>query len=684
MLKVIKWLEETPGAARRVSGRPGPHSGIRGCHDAAQMAQDTGAWMSSTSAWLSCDDRWKHPAVAGGRCGRTVRLILGLMLVMAACARPVPQATSGAVLVSGTTAADLLSIVRTLAAPAMEGRATGSPGMQRAARYIAAEFQQAGLLPAGDGGSYFQAFEVVTGIHLGDQNHLQLQGAEGGQAYRVTQDFTPFSFSDSGRVQGEVAFAGYGITAPELQYDDYAGVDVAGRIVLVLSGDPRERDTTSPFRRPEAYRYTEVRYKVLNAREHGARGVILVTNPIAHSEEPERLFAIRGITSVSQSGILAINALRRVADAILGGSGNSLRGLQEAIDHDLRPHSFVVSGVTTDIAVHLIHEHGQAWNVIGLLRGTDPALREQAIVVGAHYDHLGHGGETSLAPERYGEIHPGADDNASGVAGVIGLARVFAAEGGARRTILFMAFAGEEMGLLGSSHYVRAPVVPLARTVAMLNMDMIGRLRNDTLFVFGVDTGKEFRGELEAANRDVGLTFRLSGDGYGPSDHTPFYGKNLPVLFFFTGPHPDYHRPSDTPDKINAAGLSRVVQLMAGVLRRVAEGPAPVTFVRVERSSPPRPSAERGQGYGPFFGSIPEFGQPDDGVRLNGVLAGSPAEKAGLRTGDLIVRFDGRTIRNLEDFVFVLRGKRAGDEVEVIYRRGNEEHTASAVLGVRP
>ncbi|HYL79460.1 MAG TPA: M28 family peptidase [Candidatus Acidoferrum sp.] len=646
--------------------------------------------MSTSAAGLKRDDGVGHSAFAARNGRRALRLILGLVLVTAACARPVPQAmpagspTQGAALLSGASAADLLGIVGTLAGPEMEGRATGSPGMVRAARYIATAFQRAGLLPAGDGGSYFQAFDVVTGIHLGEQNRLHLQGAAGGRDYQVSQDFTPFSFSDSGRVQGEVAFVGYGITAPDLRYDDYAGVDVAGRIVLVLSGDPRERDTSSPFRRPEAYRYTEVRYKVLNAREHGARGVILVTNPVAHGEEPERLFAIRGITSVSQSGILAINALRRVADAVLAGSGHSLRELQEAIDRDLRPHSFVASAVTTEIAVQLIHEHGQAWNVIGLLRGTDPALREQAVVVGAHYDHLGHGGETSLAPERYGEIHPGADDNASGVAGVIGLARVFAAEGGARRTVIFMAFAGEEMGLLGSSHYVRAPAIPLEHTVAMLNMDMIGRLRNDTLYVFGVDTGKEFREELEAANRDVGLTFRLSGDGYGPSDHTPFYSKNLPVLFFFTGPHPDYHRPSDTPDKINASGLSRVVRLMAGVLRRIAGGSAPVTFVRVERSSPLRPSAERGQGYGPYFGLIPEFGLPDDGVRLNGVLAGSPAEKAGLRTGDLIVRFDGRTVRNLEDFVFVLRGKRAGDEVEVVYRRGTEEHTVGAVLGVRP
>jgi membrane-associated protease RseP (regulator of RpoE activity) len=309
-------------------------------------------------------------------------------------------------------------------------------------------------------------------------------------------------------------------------------------------------------------------------------------------------------------------------------------------------------------------------------------LRDQAIVVGAHYDHLGLGGETSLAPSRFGEIHPGADDNASGVAGVIGLARQFAAAGGSRRTVVFVAFAGEEMGLLGSTQYVRDPAVPLEGTVAMLNMDMIGRLRADRLYVFGVDTGKEFREALERANRDTALQLQFRGDGYGPSDHTPFYAKDRPVLFFFTGPHEDYHRPSDTPEKVNAAGMERVLRLIAGVLRSVADAPAPVSFVRAAPSSPPR-SRGSGAGYGPYFGMIPEFGQAEDGVRLGGVRAGSPAEKAGMQAGDLIVRFDGKAVRNLEDFVFVLRGKRAGDRVEVIYRRGNDLRTTSAVLEAR-
>ncbi|HSD50711.1 MAG TPA: M28 family peptidase [Candidatus Methylomirabilis sp.] len=606
--------------------------------------------------------------------------------VVAACGQSLPQATSaGPVPVASQTAAsaaDLLEIVKTLAAPEMGGRASGSSGMERAARYIAGEFQRAGLEPRGDVRSYFQTFDVVTGIRLGEGNRLRLHQGERVQEYQVGRDFTPFSFSDSGTAKGAIVFAGYGITALELQYDDYAGLDVTGKIVLLLSGEPRERDPQSPFRRPEAYRYTEVRYKILNAREHGARGVILVTNPLAHGDEPERLFAIRGITSVSQSGILAVNALRGVMETILAGTGRSLRELQEAIDRDLAPRSFLVPGVTLEMDVRLIRERGRAWNVIGLLQGTDPTLRDQVVVVGAHYDHLGDGGETSLAPSRYGEVHPGADDNASGVAGVIGLARLIAAAGGARRTVVFVAFAGEEMGLLGSAQYVGDPPVPLGGTVAMLNMDMIGRLRENRLYVFGVDTGKEFREALEAANRDTGLRLTFSGDGYGPSDHTPFYAKDRPVLFFFTGPHEDYHRPSDTPDKINAAGMERVLRLIAGVLRSVVDGPAPVTFARAAPSPPPR-SRGSGTGYGPYFGMIPEFGQPDDGVKLGGVRAGSPAEKAGLQAGDLIVRFDGKAVRSLEDFVFVLRGKRAGDRVEVVYRRGDELRMTSAVLEAR-
>jgi membrane-associated protease RseP (regulator of RpoE activity) len=235
------------------------------------------------------------------------------------------------------------------------------------------------------------------------------------------------------------------------------------------------------------------------------------------------------------------------------------------------------------------------------------------------------------------------------------------------------------MGLLGSTQYARSPALPLERTVTMINLDMIGRLRSDKLYVFGVDTGKELREALAAANRRAALDLAFSGDGYGPSDHTPFYAKDRPVLFFFTGPHEDYHRPTDTPDKINGPGLARVVEFIGDVARTLADSTPPITFVRV-REAPPPQARGGGQSYGPYFGLIPEFGQPDDGVRLGGVRPGSPAEKAGLQAGDLIVRFDDKPVRNLEDLTFVLRGKRAGDHVEVVFRRGNDLRTTGAVL----
>jgi Zn-dependent M28 family amino/carboxypeptidase len=333
--------------------------------------------------------------------------------------------------------------------------------------------------------------------------------------------------------------------------------------------------------------------------------------------------------------------------------------------------------------VSLVREHGSTANVVGLLPGSDPALRDQAIVIGAHYDHLGFGGEHSLAPAQVGTVHPGADDNASGTAGVIALARAFAAAGGARRTLVFAAFAAEEIGLLGSAHYVRHPPVPLERTVAMVNFDMIGRLQNGRVYISGAQTGEGLEALARAANSGVGLDLVLRGDGYDPSDHTSFLARDRPVLFFFTGTHADYHRPSDTADKINAAGMRQVLLLARGAIDALANQQTMLAF-RKPAASPPARAGGRGGGYGPYFGSIPDFGGGSDkGVLLTGVRQGSPAERAGLRAGDTIVRFAGVTVRTLEDLIFALRSRRAGDEVEVTFVRDGTPHTARTVLEQR-
>ncbi|MGH7409031.1 MAG: M28 family peptidase, partial [Candidatus Methylomirabilales bacterium] len=391
--------------------------------------------------------------------------------------------------------ADLLRHVEVLAGPAMEGRASGTPGGERAAAYIAAEFARAGLTPGGEGGSYFQPFEVITGIRLGPANALHFDGlpAPPTPSPVVGQDFIPLSFSTEGSVEGEILFVGYGITAPELGYDDYAGRDATGKVVLVMTHEPRERDEGSPFRRPEAYRHTEARTKVTTAREHGAVAVLLVRDPINHRDEPEELIGLRGASS-SRSSLLAVNLTTALADRLLAAAGKRLADLQTAIDASLAPQSLSLPGVRVRLSVDLIREKGRAVNVVGLLPGRDAALRETAVVLGAHYDHLGRGGEASLNPAAFGAIHPGADDNASGTAAVLGLARAFAAAGGAPRTLVFAAFAGEEMGLLGSSFYTKQPPIPLEKTVAMLNLDMVGRLRDRKVLVGGVETAREWPG----------------------------------------------------------------------------------------------------------------------------------------------------------------------------------------------
>ncbi|MFQ5657191.1 MAG: M28 family peptidase, partial [Candidatus Methylomirabilales bacterium] len=576
-------------------------------------------------------------------------------------------------------AAALLEQVRILASPEMTGRGPGTPGIDRAADHIALEFQKAGLKPGGTDG-HRQPFEVVTAVSIGPKTQMHVVNTEPEEESKEAVSdtlFTPFGFSEDGVVEADVVFVGYGITAHELNYDDYAGLDVTGKIVLVMTHEPREKDEKSPFRDPKAYRYTEVRYKAINAREHGAKAIIIVEDPLSHQGDPEQLFAIRGVMGGSRAGIIAVNAKRILAENLLKGTGKMLASLQRDIDRALNPQSLVIPGVRLAIQVNLFEERGTTANIVGVLPGSDAALRETAILIGAHYDHLGFGGEYSLAPSRYGEIHPGADDNASGTAGLILLARAFARRGRAKRTLIFAAFSAEEMGIIGSGYYARHPLIPLEKTVAMINMDMIGRLTDSTLYVMGSKTGEEFADVLQEVNRGFHLNLKLGKGAYGPSDHTSFYVRKVPILFFFSGPHTDYHRPSDTWDKINGDGLADVTRLVYRVIDRLANRPEPITYVQVEEPQP----AGRGRGYGAYFGSIPDFGPGDgQGVRLMGVRPGSPAEKAGLQSEDVLVKMGGVRIKNLRDLLYILRSKRAGDTVEVVFLRNGQKLQSTTTL----
>jgi hypothetical protein len=321
-------------------------------------------------------------------------------------------------------------------------------------------------------------------------------------------------------------------------------------------------------------------------------------------------------------------------------------------------------------------------NVVGVIRGRDPALRDQAVVVGAHYDHLGRGQshQGSLAPDSVGAIHHGADDNASGTVALLEIARRLAAAP-PKRSVIVVAFAGEELGLLGSAAYVRNPVVPLDRTVAMLNLDMVGRLRGDRLLVYGSETAAEFPSLLDSLNRGAHFALAHSGDGYGRSDQQSFYVAGTPVLHFFTDLHEDYHRPSDAAEKVNVAGLVRVADFAADLARVLADRPAPLTLV--VKPPPAATTAASGSGYGAYLGSIPDMSGGGPGVRLSGVRSGSPAERAGLKGGDVLLRIGRFEVGDLQAMTTALRAHHAGDTVVVVFRREAAVDSTVVVFGQR-
>jgi len=334
-------------------------------------------------------------------------------------------------------------------------------------------------------------------------------------------------------------------------------------------------------------------------------------------------------------------------------------------------------------APHLAVAGLEGRNVIGILPGRDRELAREAVVVGAHYDHLGRGGPFALDPDSAGAVHNGADDNASGTAALIEIARVLALRPPAR-TVVFVAFTGEELGLLGSAYYVRHPVVPLPRTVAMVNLDMVGRLRSNRLIVYGAATAKELPALLDSLDRAAGFDLKAEGDGYGPSDQSSFYAAKRPVLHFFTDLHEDYHRATDDWPKINADGLKRVADFAGVVVAALADRRRPLTFV--DLPAPHTASADSHvvmPGYGAYLGTIPDMTGTPGGVRLSGVRAGSPAARAGLRTADIIMRIGDRDVPDLQAMADALRAHQPGDVVDIVVRRGDSTTTVRATLGTR-
>lgn len=538
--------------------------------------------------------------------------------------------------------------VRHLASDALDGRRTGTNGATEAARYIAKEFSRLKLKSLTTG--YLQKFPYVAGVNLGKTNAL----AVGNDKPEPGVDWVPLGFSSSAKVDGGLVFVGYGITASELNHNDYASANATGKIAIALQGTPDGANPHGQF-----LRYEGVRWKAVAAKNAGAKALIVIAREA--NLKDDRLTRLAYDNTAGDAGLPVIVVSRQAADRLLALSGSSLSQLEQS------PASRTLTGeisLTTDI----VRDEVPAYNVIGMLEGSDPLLKKEVIIIGAHYDHLGRGGEGSgsLAPSS-GEIHHGADDNASGTAGVLELARLFTTQNPKpRRTIVFMAFGGEEEGLLGSNYYVNHPVLPLANTVAMINMDMIGRMKDRRLVIGGVGTAKEWR-DIMAADTEKAFQLTLNEDGFGPSDHSSFYAKQIPVLFFWTGTHNDYHKPSDTFEKINYDDEALILKMVARIVNQLDTADKRLTYTTAKSDATPRTG-----GFRVYLGTIPNYADSTDGLLIDGVRDDSPAAKAGLKAGDRIVKIGTREIKNVYDYTAALGEMKAGEEYAVEVVRGTE------------
>ena len=627
-----------------------------------------------------------------------------------------------------------------LASDELEGRGIGTKGIDAAADYIAQQFASLGLKTDLFDGGPFQKFKMTVGAELGANNQLTLVGpptaeAPDGQkiALNLEQEFRPLSTSGSGTIDLPLVFVGYGITAADEMYDDYAGIDVTGKAVVILRKEPQQSNPHSVFNGTDASAHAPFLRKLSNAYEHGAAAVILVNDEygirqnvaaqrVALQEALDKLAAesvalkeladptlaqieeqrakidelaaqvrtigdalrneydpLLGFNAIGDDAggrNFAIVSVRRAAlDAALrAATGLDLSSLETQIDAGPAPHSMEISGWKLAGEVAVNRTEVEVKNVIGVLEGEGP-LADETVVVGAHYDHLGFGGFGSFVPDEK-VVHNGADDNGSGTATLLEVARQLATTGAKfPRRIVFMAFTAEERGLIGSAHYVEHPLFPHENVVAMLNMDMVGRLNENKLIIQGVDTSPQFGPLVDEFNERYGFAITRQMGGFGPSDHSSFYGKQIPVMHFYTGTHADYHRPSDDADKLNVPGMRQIGEMVAGVAGRIAQAEARPEFVNVAAQAQPGGGGDR-----PYFGSIPDFAQDKPGYALMGVTQDGPAAKAGLQAGDIIIKLGESNIGNLEDFDSALRKHKAGEVVPVVVQRGEQELTFDVTL----
>ncbi len=666
------------------------------------------------------------------------------------------------------TEKNLRTHVAYLASDALGGRRTGETGATSAAGYAANMFAQyklkAGVSQIENGRAkrnFLQPFPYISGVEIGKDNFLRIVPAESAKENKmeIGVNWMPVGFSTNGYIApAPLVFGGYGIAAKEANYDDFAALDVKGKIVLIFAGTPDAGNPHSAFSRFNLYAKAKI------AQEKGALGLLVIAD--ANDFKNEKLAELKYDQTNGETAIPVAVVARSIGADALGANGETelaeiekwiekLNAAPENIRAKLADAPKAVAQLKVDLTKK---QTAEAYNVIGILEGTDAALKSEAIIVGAHYDHLGKGGQGSLAVNSQ-EIHHGADDNASGVAAMLELARQFAEAKNNKRTLIFIAFGGEEEGLIGSKFYTNNPVFPLNKTVAMINLDMVGRLTGDKLTIGGIGTAGEWKGLIENKNpkssekivtvgeenlkikksveeilskngynstqvevsqivhlygtypkgklaeiiqlsqetskkpiqnflreetsstlpETTSFNLQLNEDGFGPSDHSSFYLQKMPVLFFFTGTHTDYHKPSDTAEKINYGGLLKITNYVGEIVKAVDTNPAKPTYAVAKSSG----TMGGRTSFSVSLGTVPGYGDSTDGMLVDAVRDDSPAAKSGVKAGDKIVKLAGRDVRNVQDYTFVLGEMKAGEEYEIVIVRGAERLTLRIVPAAR-
>jgi Zn-dependent M28 family amino/carboxypeptidase len=573
---------------------------------------------------------------------------------------------------------DIRQSVGYLASDELEGRGVGTPGLDKAADFVAGAFKKLGLQPVPGLEGYFQPFKITASSAPGPKTALRV----GDKVYALEKDFTVIPLSTEAQFDAPVVFVGYGITSKEHDYDDYANVDVKGKVALALRYEPQDAEGKSRFSKSKEWSREAAMYtKATAAAKHGAVALLLV-NPPTRGDDATIPFSVQGF---EKGPIPLLHVRRHVADDMLkrAGADKDLAALQAEIDSTGKPLATPLKDVTASGQVKILRKDTPVKNVVAVLPGKGE-LANEFVVIGAHYDHLGRGGPGSLKPNSH-EIHNGADDNASGTTAMLKLAEHYAKTGSTGRSMIFIAFTAEESGLIGSEHFVDHPPIPLDKIAYMLNLDMVGRVRNEVLSIGGSGTAPSFDAILKKADDASPLVMKSFGKGgFGPSDHMSFAMKKVPVLFFWSGNHADYHRPTDDADKVNYEGMEQVIAFATNVLDELRTHPRE-QYVAAADHGGMSPGTGSGSARSRVtLGVVPDYsGEEEKGVRISGTVPGSPAEKAGLKEGDVLLQFNDDKIESLYTLTDLLAAGKPGDKVKIVVLRDGKKVELEATLAER-